>query len=406
MDDKTVLISGAGIAGPTLAYWLLEWGWRPTLVERSPRLRGGGYVIDFWGTGFDIAERMGLVPGLRREGYDIQELRVVDAEGRRVGGFDASVFRRLTGERYVSIRRGDLARLIFGTVESRCQTIFGDSITRIDQEPDSVRVAFERAAERRFALVVGADGLHSNVRGLVFGPQDRFEKYLGYMVAAFATPDYRPRNENLYIAYSVPGKTVARFAMHGSRTMFLFVFAAPDPAAFNLQDIGAQKAVLQREYADAGWECPRILAALDRCRSLYFDRVSQIRTDAWSQGRVTLIGDAAFCPSLLAGQGSALAMIAAYVLAGELAEAPTPQEGLRRYEERLRTFMTAKQRAAASFATAFAPKTRFGIFVRNQISKLFAVPFIADTVMGTSLRDRLDLPRYDPLRRAVPQDAP
>ena len=132
---------------------------------------------------------------------------------------------------------------------------------------------------------------------------------------------------------------------------------------------------------------------------------SQVRTEGWSQERVTLIGDAAFCPSLLAGQGSALAMIAAYVLAGELAEAPTHQEGLRRYEERLHILMTAKQRAAASLATAFAPKTRFGIFLRNQISKLFAVPFIADTVMGASLTDRLDLPHYGRQPRPVPQDA-
>ena len=171
VQKRSVLISGIGIAGATLAYWLGEYGFRPTLVERAPHFRDGGYVIDFWGLGYDIAERMGLVPGLRVEGYDVRELRIVDAKGRRAGGFGADVFRELTGGRYVSIARNDLSRLIYGLIEGKCETIFGDGITRLVEDGDGAHVEFKRGSPRRFDIVIGADGLHSAVRRLVFGMQ-------------------------------------------------------------------------------------------------------------------------------------------------------------------------------------------------------------------------------------------
>ena len=394
MKQRSVLISGLGIAGPTLAYWLLRYGFRPTLVERAPQLRTGGYVIDFWGLGYDVAERMGLLPGLAARGYQIRELRFVDALGRRVGGFDVDVFRSLTEGRYVSLPRGDLARLIYQTIDGRCETLFGDTVTSIAQSDDGVRVAFARAPQRQFDLVVGADGLHSVVRELVFGAQQQFEKYLGYTAAAFETEGYRPRDENVYVCYAEPGRQVGRFAMRGDRTMFLFVFATAD--LIDANELAAQKRAVHAAFGGSGWECPRILAALDRCDEVYFDRVSQIHMPAWSRGRVALVGDAAFCPSLLAGQGSALAMLAAYVLAGELkANADDPGRAFANYEQRLRSFIAEKQNGAARFARSLAPKTRLGLVFRNQITKLFGIPGLARLAMGPSLLDRLDLPDYD-----------
>lgn len=404
MRNKSVLISGIGIAGSTLAYWLGEHGFSPTLLERAPRLRTGGYVIDFWGLGYDIAERMGLLPDLKFEGYDIKELRLVDSLGRRVGGFGVDVFRALTGGRYVSLPRGDLARMIYHKIDGRYETIFGDSIASIEQS-DGVQVAFEHSLARQFDLVVGADGLHSMVRELVFGSQDRFEKYLGYTVAAFEVEGYRPRDERVYVSHAVAGKQVARFAMRDDRTLFLLVFAADQAAPIDAHDTQAHKAVLHTEFDRVGWECPQILAALNTCDELYFDHVSQIRMDAWTRGRVTLVGDAAFCPSLLAGQGSALAMIAAYVLAGELRkDGGESLHGLQRYEKLLRPFMAAKQKAAAQFAGSFAPKTRFGVVLRNQITKAFAIPFVAKLTLGRSLLDRIDLPNYPSQGKGVPAE--
>jgi 2-polyprenyl-6-methoxyphenol hydroxylase-like FAD-dependent oxidoreductase len=233
------------------------------------------------------------------------------------------------------------------------------------------------------------------VRRVVFGGESRFEQYLGYMAAAFEVKGYRPRDEGVYVSYGLPGKQVARFATRDDRTVFLFVFAAENSSGRIPHDVQAQKAFLRYAYGDAGWECPQILDALDHCDEVYFDRVSQIHLDRWSRGRVTLVGDAAFCPSLLAGQGSALAMTAAYVLAGELARAEGgPECAFKRYERTLRSFIDAKQRAAQGFAASFAPKTRFGLFLRNQISKTLRVPWIADLVIGRSLLDRLTLPTY------------
>jgi 2-polyprenyl-6-methoxyphenol hydroxylase-like FAD-dependent oxidoreductase len=391
----SVLISGAGIAGPTLAYWLSVYGLESTLIERAPQLRTGGYAIDFWGLGFDIAERMGLLPDLKRDGYNIKELRIVNADGKRIGGFDVDIFRQAARGRYVTIPRTDLAKDIYRKIEGRCETIFGDSIAGIQQDADGVNVSFKHGRCRRFNMVIGADGLHSIVRKLTFGEEKHFEKFLDYSVAAFEVTGYRPRDEDIYVNYSTPGKQVGRLSLRNDRTLFLFVFADEHGNLIDSDDIGSQRKALRTQFGNLGWECPQILDAMESCPELYFDRVSQIRMNTWSKGRVGLIGDAAFCPSLLAGQGSALAMIAAFVLAGELGRTPNlPEEALARYEGLLRCFMLTKQEAAEKFATSFTPKTRWGLFLRNQVTKAFAVPFVAKWVMGGSLLDHIDLPVY------------
>ncbi len=395
MRQQTVLISGVGIAGATLAYWLGQFGFKPTLIERAAQPRTGGYIIDFWGRGYDIAERMRLVPELRKEGYDVHELRIVDTKGKRVGGFGVDVFRKLTGGRYVSIARADLAKLIYQKIERSFETVFGDSIVSVGQDEDGVRVEFAHAPARRFDVVIGADGLHSAVRKLVFGSQDQFEKYLGYYVAAFEVAGYPNRDERVYVTYELPGKQVARFAMREDRTLFLLVFAADRALPIAPRDVPSQKARLHAEFDRAGWECRRVLAALDDCDDLYFNSVSQIHMNTWSRGRVALVGDAAFCPSLLAGQGSALAMIGAYVLAGELAAAGGRwQTAFHRYQNLLLPFMEGKQKAAEQFARSFAPKTQFGLFVRNQITKALAIPFVAELTLGRLIHDAIDLPDY------------
>jgi 2-polyprenyl-6-methoxyphenol hydroxylase-like FAD-dependent oxidoreductase len=392
---KSILISGAGIAGPTLAYWLDRYGFDVTLVERAPRPRTGGYIIDFWGLGYDVADRMQVVRALQETAYKVQELRLVDAEGRRVGGFGAGVFRQLTGGRYLSLPRSALAKLLYDVIAERCPIIFGDSIRELVQTDAGVDVSFERAPGRHFDLVIGADGQHSVVRKLAFGEEDRFERYLGYAVAAFEGKQYRPRDQNVYVSYGLPGKQVARFALRDDDTLFLLVFTASSPPAVPAHDTRAQKAYLHVEFDGAGWECGRILDALDRCDEIYFDRVSQIHLRRWSHDRVALVGDAAAAPSLLAGQGAALAMTAAYVLAGELARARGDhRKAFARYEAMLREFLDGKQASAQRFAGSFLPQTRLGIFLRNQVTKLFGLPAVANYVLGRGLLDRLALPDY------------
>ena len=321
MNAKTILISGAGIGGPTLAFWLQAAGFEPTLIEHAATLRAGGYVIDFWGLGYDIAERMGLAGDIERIGYHIREMRIVDDRGERVTGFGTKIFRELTGGRFVTLGRSDMSRLLFEKIKGTTEVIFDDEVVGLQGYADHMGVQFRHAGERRFDLVIGADGLHSNVRRLVFGPQDRFEKQLGYVVAAFEARGYRPRDEDVYVIYGEPSRMLGRLALHDDRTLFLFVFTADIDPLGPMLDLPAQKAMLRGKFGDGKWECQHILEALDRTQDLYFDRVSQIKMKSWSKGRVALIGDAAFCVSLMAGQGSALAMTAAYVLAGELAKA-------------------------------------------------------------------------------------
>jgi 2-polyprenyl-6-methoxyphenol hydroxylase-like FAD-dependent oxidoreductase len=386
---------GLGVAGPTLAYWLGAAGFEPTVVERAPALRRGGYVIDFWGLGYDIAERMGLTGQIDGVGWRMRELRIVGDRGERVAGFGTRVFQEVTGGRFVTLGRDDLSRLLYSTIADRSEVIFGDEVVALKEGGEGVDVDFMSAARRRFDLVIGADGLHSSIRRLAFGPQEKFEKPLGYVAAAFEARGYRPRDEDVYVLHSSPGRMVARFTLHDDRTLFLFVFDEGGETAPEALDLTAQKAKLRERYRGGQWECPKILAELDRTQDLYFDRVSQIRMDKWSRGRVALVGDAAFCVSLTAGQGSALAMTAAYVLAGELAAAGGRYErAFDRYDALLRAFIAQKQRSAERFASAFAPRTRWGLFLRNQIVKASAVPGLARVTFGKDIIDTLPLPAY------------
>ncbi|MBX3480743.1 MAG: FAD-binding domain [Caulobacter sp.] len=391
-----IAVSGAGVAGPTVAWWLAKAGHDITLIEVAPAFRAGGYVIDFWGVGYSVAERMGLLPKIHQAGYRFNALRLVDEQGRKVGGFSTEPLRRLTGGRLTSLPRGDLARIIFDDLAGRVDTRFDESITAVEDDGDRLRLRFKHSGPEDFDLLIGADGLHSNVRRLVFGAEDRFEKQLGFRVAAFETTGYRPREALTYVAHSPPGQQIARFALDGDRTVFMLVFRAdlmdgPEPRSSD-----EVRAVLHRVYRDVGWETGAILSAMDAAPELYFDRVSQIRMDRWSKGRVALLGDAASAVSLLAGEGTGLAMTEAYVLAGELARAGGDHRAaFAAHEARLRPFITGKQKAAEGMAASFVPRTALGVWFRNLVTRVMAVPGLAELFLGGSVKDDFDLPDYD-----------
>lgn len=393
MQCRTVLISGAGIAGPTLAWWLRRKGMTPTIVERAAAPRTGGYIIDFWGVGYDVADRMDLLPALQRVGYRLEEVRIVDEQGDRVAGFRAETFRSATGGRYLSMMRGDLAHAIYSLTAPDVETMFGESITRLDEDRDGVLVAFEHHPPRRFDVVVGADGLHSEVRTLAFGPESRFENYLGYYTAAFSTPHYAHRDEGAYVSYAVPGRQIARFALRDGRSAFFFIFAADRPLTIAPHDIEGQRQVLGEVFGGIGWELREIIEAMRSADDLYFDAVAQIRLPHWSHGRVVLLGDAAYCPSLLAGQGSAFAMAGAYVLADELGKARGDyRRAFVAYEQRFKPFVDAKQKSAERFGGWFAPRTTRALRFRNLATRAMNLPWLGNWFIARSLGDRFELP--------------
>ncbi|MEP7384443.1 MAG: FAD-binding domain, partial [Gemmatimonadota bacterium] len=361
-----IVINGIGVAGPALAYWLNASGHEVLLVEEAPRLRTDGYIIDFWGVGYDIAERMGVIDAICGLGYHVREVRFVDRTSQKKGGFDVDVFDRMTKGRFTSLRRSDVSATIYRAIEGKVEAIFGDSVARIEDRGDRVRVCFDHAPAREADLVIGADGLHSRVRGLVFGPESDFAVSLGYHVAAFEVEGYRPREELVYISHGLPGRQISRFSMRDDKTLFLFIFGDKFMTGHD-----EPASVLRRVFAGVGWEWPQIETAMTRATEIYFDSVSQIRMNRWTKGRVALIGDAAACVSLMGGEGTGLAIAEAYVLAGELhACRGDVAAAFTRYEQKLMPFLRKKQRSAAKFASSFAPSTSAGIVLRNLITPL------------------------------------
>ncbi|MFC5138262.1 FAD-binding domain [Actinomycetospora rhizophila] len=384
-----VLVVGAGIAGPTLAYWLLRAGHTPILVEHAQELRRGGHLVDFWGAGFDVAERMGIVPELTGRGHHLAEARAVGSSGRRIASFELSTFVG-PDDRYVSIARSDLASVVYAALEGRVETVFGDSVRALDDDGDAVHVTFESGTARTIDLVIGADGLHSRVRRLAFGPQERFERNLGLVAAAFDVVGYRPRDDLVTMLYAEVGFQLVRLSLPDDVSMFLITARHGGEAPENRAD---QQNLLRERLGRGGWETSAVLEAMPSARTFYFDRVSQVRMPAWNRGRVGLVGDAAACPSLLAGQGSALAMVEAYVLAAELSRSDGDHVGaFARQHARLAPLLRSKQDAARGLGLAFAPATSLHLMTRNATVRLMGLPFVARRVMGRSLRDAVELP--------------
>jgi 2-polyprenyl-6-methoxyphenol hydroxylase-like FAD-dependent oxidoreductase len=391
-----IAICGAGIAGPTLAHFLLRAGHEPMLIEAAPAFRTGGYVVDFWGLGFTVAERMGVIDAVLERGYQAEEVRLVTRDGHAAGGFKADVFRRMTHDRFTSIPRGDLAEILFESVEDRVETRFGDSVAALHDIGDGMEVWLKSGESRAVDMVVGADGLHSRVRQLVWGDQAGFERPLGYHVAAFEAAGYPRRDDNVYVTHSEPGVSLARFSLRGDRTLFMMLFSDEHFGAATPEDAANQRALLHSVFGGAGWEAREMLDVLDRTGTFYFDRVSQIEMPEWSRGRVVLLGDAAACASLMAGEGTGLAMTEAYVLAGELGRSGGDVvAAARAYEARLRHFIGAKQKAARGLAGSMIPETAFGVWIQRIATRAMVLPPVADFFIGDSLRDDFVLPDYE-----------
>ncbi|MEU0564730.1 FAD-dependent monooxygenase [Nonomuraea sp. NPDC005983] len=395
MNNRDILICGAGVVGPTLAYWLAAYGFRPTLVERAPALRTGGYLLDFSGAGYDVAQRMDLLPELSRHAIRVDETHLIGQDGRVKQRIDMRRTLGASSDRYLTIARSDLAKVIYQALEDRVETVFDDRILALRQDDDGVEVDFACSGSRRFDLVIGCDGLHSSTRRLVFGDEQPFLRYLGYCVAAFIVDDYPDSSKGVYLGYLEPGRQTWCYGLDDGRTAFSMIFAASPAPRFQPRDTARHRDLVRAAYADAGWQVPKILDAMRDSDDLYFDLVAQTRMPAWHHGRVALAGDAAACPSLVSGQGSAFGMAAAYVLAGELhAAGGDHTTAFPAYQARLQPFIAAQQDKVRRSTRWVIPKTPLGRHLQDTLASLLSLPLLAKRATGRIADVRLPLPHY------------
>lgn len=365
-----VLVSGASIAGPVLAYWLTRYGFAVTVVERAPTLRKtGGHAVDLFRPAMDISERMGVLPSIEEMATGTGRMTVYRHGAKRPVTLNLTKVFRAASDRHVEIMRDDLSEIYYGATRDDVEYIFGDSIASIS--PDSGEVTFESGGRRRFDLVVGADGLHSNVRRLVFGAESRFSAFVGAYLAVVSVPRELGRDGQYLMHVGVDRVAGVYGARHLADARAIFLFRSERELDYHHRDAPRQKLLLREAFGGMHPDVDRWLAELDGTPAFYFDSITQLLMDTWSRGRVTLVGDAGYCPGPAVGGSTSLAVLGAYVLAGELAEAGGDHlRGYAGYEHEMADIVRGSRAFALGAARRLIPGSRLGVWALTQAARL------------------------------------
>jgi 2-polyprenyl-6-methoxyphenol hydroxylase-like FAD-dependent oxidoreductase len=390
--NERILISGASIAGLTLAHWLARHGFQPTVVERAAALRADGNGVDVRGHAGQVAERMGIMPRVRALAADVRGIKFVDAAGRAV----ARIGMRDLDPGSVEVMRGDLVALL--REATGAEILLGDSIQSLEQDDDGVTVTFDKAPAGRFDLVVGADGLHSHVRRLAFGPEEEFVRHKG-LYFAFANADAALGEDRWVTMFSTPGRMagIYRSGNHAQAKAYLAFRSAP--LDYDQRDVSVHKRLLSDVFGDqTSWRTRELLDSALADPGFYFDACAQVHMTSWSAGRVVLTGDAAWCPSPASGAGAELALVGAYRLAGELADADGDHQlAFTRYDAALRPLVAARQQIGLNLRL-MVPRTAVGRRVRNTLVRLPLMKAASAVERRVQARNARPLPEYAPAR--------
>jgi len=359
-----VLVSGASIAGPTLAYWLSRNDFNVTVVERSPALRkAGGHAVDLFKPAMDIAEKMGVLAEVEAKatGTDVIEAYHEGRDRRYV--IEIGRLMSAVSDRHVEIMRDDLSQILYDACRDHVDFRFGESITQIAEVAEGVDVAFERGSSQRFDLVIGADGLHSNVRRLVFGPESEFATWIGAYLAVASVPNYLELRDRMVVTCGVDRMAGLYSGAQMDDARAVFMFRPSQELTYDHRDVAAQKLLLRKVFDGFGSRVTRLLDEAERADAFYLDSITQLRMDSWSRGRTSLVGDAGYCPGPAVGGSTSLAVVGAYVLAGELAAVDGDHtRAFAAYEEAMVDYVVRSRDFANGAAKRLLPRNRMGVW--------------------------------------------
>lgn len=395
-----VLISGASIAGPVLAHWLTRRGFDVTVVEKAPQLRKtGGHAIDLFGPAMDIAEQMGVLDAVLAHATGTEQILFHRRGARRPARIDYTKLSSALSDRHVEIMRDDLSEIFYDAARRDVEYIFGDHITAIGEDGE---VTFARGARRRFDLVIGADGLHSGVRQLVFGADSGHTEFLGAYLSVVSVPKALARDGVMTGYLDVDRTAMIYTADHLDDARAVFLFRPAAEFTYDHRDTPSQQRQLHDRFSGLGAEVDGWLAEIERTPAFYFDAITQMQLTSWSRGRVTLVGDAGYCPGPAVGGSTSLAVIGAYVLAGELERAGgDPAVAYPAYERVMREPVIGARALAKSMAKNILPSSQLGVralVVAGQLISVLPTPLTAAVAglnrQGLRLYDSIEVPRY------------
>ena len=373
-----ILISGGGIAGLTCAFWLQQQGHQPIVIEKAKQLRQEGYLIDFVGTGWDVANRMNLIPQLQQKALPVSGVCYTNIQGKTAARFDLDTLKHALNisHKFMTLNRADLEEVLYEAVKDTVEVRFGCSIQHVSQSAQTVTVTFTTGQQESFDLLVGADGIHSNTRAMSFGPEAQYACYLDYQLATCTLPAALKIGQDM-ITYNEPDRQANLYRINDDEMLAFFIYKAADPGHVPQ---AKRKAVLQAAFSGAAWRVQEIMSLITDDTPIFMDSVTQIVLPTWHNGRIVLIGDAAYCLTLISGQGASMAMGGAYFLAQALQQTSDYQTAFIQYENKLRPYIEETQEKARRFAPRFVPGSQFQIWLNNTIIKLVNISFFSRLV--------------------------